>query len=124
MLAADVENAYLTAPCKEKVWLRGGPEFGHRQGKILVVKKDLYGLKSSGAAFRAFLFEKLNNIGFRSSIADPNVWLRPATKPTCRKYYEYLLIYVDDILCISHDARWPMNEIQALLEITPSVFRC
>ena len=75
VLAADVENAYLTAPCKEKVWLRGGPEFGHRQGKILVVKKALYGLKSSGAAFQAFLAEKLDNIGFRSSIADPDVWL-------------------------------------------------
>ena len=23
LLAADVENAYLTAPCREKVWLRG-----------------------------------------------------------------------------------------------------
>ena len=116
VLAADVENAYLTAPCREKVWLRGGPEFGHRQGKILVIKKALYGLKSSGAAFRAFLAEKLDNIGFKSSIADPDVWLRAATKPTGEKYYEYMLIYVDDILCISHDARRPMNEIQASLK--------
>ena len=112
VLAADVENAYLTAPCREKVWLRGGPEFGHREGKILVIKKALYGLKS----FRAFLAEKLDNIGFKSSIADPDVWLRAPTKPTGEKYYEYMLIYVDDILSISHEARRPMNEIQASLK--------
>ena len=117
VLAADVENAYLTALCREKVWIRGGPEFGHRQGKVLVIKKALYGfIKSSGAAFRAFLAEKLNNIGFKSSIADPDVWLRAATKPTGEKYYEYMLVYVDNILCISHDARCPMNEIQASLK--------
>ncbi len=120
VLAADiVENAYyLTAPCREKVWLcGGGAKFGHRQGKVLVVRKALYGLKSSGAAFRAFLAEKLDDIGFRSSIADPDVWMRPATKNTGEKYYEYILCYVDDILCISHDARRPpMEEIQSTLK--------
>ena len=117
VLAANVENAYLTVPCREKVWIRGGPEFSHRQGKVLVIKKALYGLKSSGAAFQAFLAEKLDNIGFKSSIADPDVWLRATTKPTGEKYYEYMLVYVDDILCISHDACRPMNEIQASLKL-------
>ncbi len=88
VLAADIENAYLTAPCCEKVWLHGGAEFGHRQGKVLVVRKALQGLKSSGAGFRAFFAEKLDDIGFRSSIADPDVWMRPATKNTGEKYYE------------------------------------
>ena len=116
VLTADIENAYLTAPCREKVYLIAGPEFGHREGKILIVKKALYGLKSSGAAFRAFLAEKLDDIGFKSSIADPDVWMRKATKPSGERYYEYILIYVDDILCISHDARGPMNDIQATLK--------
>ena len=26
--AADIENAYRTAPCGEKIWTRSGPEFG------------------------------------------------------------------------------------------------
>ena len=67
--SGDIENAYLSAPCREKVWLRAGPEFGHLQGKVLVVKKALYGLKSSGAAFCAHLAETLDNIWFRSSMA-------------------------------------------------------
>ena len=109
--AADIENAYLTAPCREKVWTIGGPEFGSDQGKPFLVVKALYGLKSSGAAFRAFLAETLDEIGFRSSIADPDVWMRAAVKPDGQKYYEYILVYVDDILCISHDAKAPMLAI-------------
>jgi hypothetical protein len=42
-------------------------------------------------------------MGFKSSLADPDVWIRPAIKPNGEKYYEYILAYVDDILAISHD---------------------
>jgi hypothetical protein len=31
-----------------------------------------------------------------SSKVDPDVWLRPARKPSVEKYYEYALCYVDD----------------------------
>ena len=31
---ADIENAYLTAPCREKVWMRGDIEFGELAGKL------------------------------------------------------------------------------------------
>ena len=76
----------------------------------------MYGLKSSGASFRAYLTEQLDDIGFKSSIADPDVWLREATKPDGEQYYEYILCYVDDILCISYDPRRPMNEIGSRLK--------
>ena len=33
ILAADAKNAFLTFPCREKVWTRAGPEFGIREGK-------------------------------------------------------------------------------------------
>ena len=96
--------------------MQAGPEFGRLQGKVLVVKKALYGLKSSGAAFRAHLPEILDNIGFRSSMADPDVWMRPASKPSGEKYYKYILCYINDILCISHDAYRPMEEIKRTLK--------
>ena len=72
----DIENAYLTAPCCEKVWTRAGPEFGMDEGKVFIVVRALYGLKSSGAAVRAFLVEILVELGFKSSIADPNFLMR------------------------------------------------
>jgi hypothetical protein len=34
---ADVQNAFLTVPCKEKVWLVAGIEFGSEQGKNLLI---------------------------------------------------------------------------------------
>ena len=28
VLSCDIQNAYLTAKCREKIWTRAGPEFG------------------------------------------------------------------------------------------------
>ena len=53
LLACDIQNAYLMAGCREKIFTRAGPEFGSEQGELMVVKMALYGLKSSGTAFRS-----------------------------------------------------------------------
>jgi hypothetical protein len=45
------------------------------------------------------------------------VWLRAATKGDGEKYYEYVLIYVDDILAISCDARPILEEIQRTFKL-------
>ena len=39
---------------------------------------------------------------FTSSLADPDVWMRPSILPNGEEYYEYILVYVDDLLIISH----------------------
>ena len=84
--AENVDNAFLTAPFREKLWTQTGTEFGITEGKVLIIKQSLYGLKSSGDAFSAFLSEKLYDIGFKNRIAEPDVWIRTATKPTGEKY--------------------------------------
>ena len=63
VMVCDIQNAYLTTECREKIWTHAGPEFGSKSGSIMIVKKVLYGLKGSGAAFRAHLAEKLHDIG-------------------------------------------------------------
>ena len=40
---ADIQNAYLIAPNKEKLWMKAGPDFGDNQGKYYVVSRALYG---------------------------------------------------------------------------------
>ena len=80
VMACDIQNAYLTADCREKIWTRAGPEFGSEAGAIMLIRKALYGLRSSGAAFRAHLGETLYDIGFFPTRADPDVWHRPAVK--------------------------------------------
>ena len=53
VMAADVNNAFLTASNKEKIWIRAGPEFVSLEGKPFIVRAALYGLNSASASFRA-----------------------------------------------------------------------
>jgi hypothetical protein len=64
VLGADVQNAFLTAPNKEKRWLQVGSKFGAEQGKNLLIVRALYGLKSASASFRAHMAKKLDGMGF------------------------------------------------------------
>ncbi len=112
VLGADVQNAFLTAPNKEKCWMVARPEFGPQEGKVFLVVKALYGLKLASFSFRLFMAEKLTEMGFKLTLADPDVWLRAATKGDGEKSYEYVLMYVDDILAMSCDARAIMLEVQ------------
>ena len=108
--ACDIQNAYITADCREKIYTIAGPEFGSEEGTIMIIRKALYGLKSSGAAFRALLAETLHDCGFIPTIGDPDVHIRPAAKENGDGYYEMILTYVDDIICISHRARETLEE--------------
>ena len=91
VLACNINNAYLKVDCRERVWLVSGPEFGSESGNNMLVRKALYGSKSSGASFRAFLAENYYAMGYRMSYANPDLWLRPAVKLDGFKYYEYIL---------------------------------
>ena len=37
VLAGDIGNAYINAPCKEKIWIIAGPEFGSDQGQVMLI---------------------------------------------------------------------------------------
>jgi hypothetical protein len=117
VVTCDIQNAYLNADCREKVWTRAGPEFGSEQGQVMLVTKALYGLKSSGAAFRAMLAQTIQDLGYKSTLADPDVWIRPAIKPDGFLYYEMLLVYVDDILHMSHDTEPTMHALQVIYRL-------
>jgi len=71
----------------------------------------LYGLKSSGAAWRVHLAQTLQDLGYKSSYADLDVWYRAATMADGFNYYEYVLVYVDDILTISHQPAEMMDAL-------------
>ena len=111
-LAADIGNAYINAPCREKIWCEAGPEFGSDlQGTVLIIERALYGLKSSAAAWRNMLAQTMVDLGFKSCYADNDVWLREQCKKDGTKYYEYVLIYVDDILCFSENPQLVMDQL-------------
>ena len=119
--AGDVLNAYITAPVKEKVWTILGPEFGNDSGKSAIIVRALYGLKSAGAAFRAHLASFMRQMGYTSCKADPDLWFKAETRPDDSVlYYAYILCYVDDILCIHHDALSVLTEIDKYMPLKPT----
>jgi hypothetical protein len=44
VLACDIQNAYINAETKEKIWFHGGDEMGSDKGKVIVIVRALYGL--------------------------------------------------------------------------------
>lgn len=100
-------NAFLYGKTKEKVYIVAGREFGKEmEGKILIIFKSLYGLKTSAARFHECLSDKLRSLGYRPSLTDADLWM--IDKGT---HYEYIATYVDDLLVWSKD---PMAVIEDL----------
>ena len=91
VMVCDIQNAYLTGKCCEKICTPAGPEFGSESGKIVIVFRALYRLKLSGAAFISLLAETLYDLGYTLSKVDPDVWMRPAIKANGFKCYELVL---------------------------------
>ena len=118
VMTCDIGNAYLNAKCRENIWFVAGPECGDIQGTPCKLVRALYGLKSSGAAWRAmFSAFIVDHLGFRPTRADPDVYMRKNFKAGGQPYYEYLLVYVDDVLVISHAPADVMESIGHQFEI-------
>ncbi len=102
---SDIENAYITALCTEKIWTILGPKFGSDAGKTAIVVRALYGLKRAGASFCNHLADCMRCLGFAPCLADPDLWMRAEVRPSDGfEYYAYVLLYVDYVLVIHHDA--------------------
>ncbi len=117
VMSCDIGNAYLNAKCRENIWCEAGTEFGSDKGKVLKVTRALYGLKSSGAAWRAMFATTLTDLGYQSSKADPDLWMRPRVKPNGDEYYAYVLVYVDDVLHFDHEPHIFMTELEKLYRL-------
>ncbi len=77
VMACDIGNAYLNAPCRERIWFVAGAECGENyKGMVCKLVRALYGLKSSGTSWRAmFSLFITNTMNFTPSRADPDVYL-------------------------------------------------
>ena len=59
----------------------------------MIICKSLYGLKSAEARWHKDLSPKLRKMGFTPSKADADLWYKDRGD-----HYEYVAIYVDDLL--------------------------
>jgi hypothetical protein len=72
------------------------------EGKVALIHRSLYGGKSAG---RNHLRSCMHYGGFKSCLADPDVWMRSAIKSDGTEVDEYVLLYTDDALSIGVEPR-------------------
>ena len=106
---ADVGNAYLEAYTDQNLCIIVGPEFKEFQVHLLIMIKTLHGTRSGGARWHDRLSDILQELRFKPSKADPDVWMRPEPGGTC---YEYIAVYVDDLAIAAKDPQTFCNELK------------
>ena len=120
VMSSDIQNAYLQAPISEKYWTICGPEFGPElEGCKAHIIRALYGTKCAGKDFRNHLRECMTMLDYQSCLADPDIWLRSAISSNGEEYYEYVLLYVDDVLVVSEHPKECLLEIDKYFPMKP-----
>ena len=73
---------------------------------------------SVGASFRNHLADSVLHLGYDSCHADPHFLYIPMVYPADNfKYYSYVLLYVDDCLCICHNAEQELHKINKFFKM-------
>jgi len=66
----------LEAHTQAKLYIVAGPEFGSREGNIIIIHIAIYGLKSSGLHWWERCSEILFSMGFHPSKAENDLWMK------------------------------------------------
>ena len=114
VMSCDLENTYLNKMCREKICFKCGNKCVEDKGKLLIVVRALYGIKSAVLSWHAALAQVLKNLDSVSTLADPDVWIQESVRVDGFKYHEMIFVYVDDILAVSHKATDVIKDITVL----------
>ena len=89
LLCGDVGNAYVNAYTNELVYCRDGPEFGEElRGSIILIRKALYGLRSSSERWWAHFADTIWGMGFQPTRYNKeDVWYKMSNDTS---HYEYI----------------------------------
>ena len=91
------------------MYIVAGLEFGPElEGRILLIDKSLYSLKTSSARFYEHLSLKLAGLGFKPTKADPNLCMKKHPDGQ----YGYIAWYVDDVIAFAKDPMKIMKDLE------------
>lgn len=96
----DVCTAFLNGDLKENVYMRPPEGINVPNGKVLKLKRSLYGLHQSPRCWNEKFHNTLIRLGFKRSESDYCLYVLSTEGD-----YIYLVIYVDDMLLIGHDTK-------------------
>ena len=106
ILAADIRYSYLEAPSSQRDYIVCGPKFGiENLGCVVLIHRALYGKKSAGKDFQNNLRMCMHHLNLKSSPTNPDVWMQPSKKADAFPCYDYVLLYTDDTLLITENAK-------------------
>ena len=88
----DVKCAFLNASIRERITLNPPPGLQVPNGKLLLLKKELYSLKQDPKAWNLTLLSWLLSVGFKQTYAEPCVFWSENF---------WLYVHVDDIAIFS-----------------------
>ena len=94
---SEVKNEYFQGPVTQKIWTTCGPEFEAASGKKYIIVCALYWINSSGYIFIKHIAQFISELGHCSWKSDRDVCISECTKPNGTYFYEYVLLYVEDI---------------------------
>jgi hypothetical protein len=121
----DIGNAYVNADVKENIFLKAPEGFEHlteqerrgfQTGELVQLLKSLYGLKQAGRNWNELFIDFLKKLNFEQSEMDPCLLYGTAKSMLG---VLMLIIYVDDILCLSTKAGYQtlINETRKEFEV-------
>ena len=90
----DVESAFLAGKLDKEICM--SPPAGYEEIGNVVLIKSIYGLKQAPRIWYHTLVQALHSLGFKELITDSCVFKH--TTSNC-----YLLVFVDDIICVTND---------------------
>ena len=95
----DIKAAFLNGKLKEEIFMRPPPGM-QLEGKILRLRKSLYGLKQAARVWNQVLHESLVKNGCKQNETDPCLYSLASGGDIV-----YLLIHVDDILAATNNEK-------------------
>ena len=119
ILICGIGNAYLNAPNREKVHVIVGSElFGPKNtGKYAIIEHALHELKTAAAVWRSHFQDTIINVFYKPTYADTAVYFKQRSRKDDTKYYSYLIIYVDDVLCIDKNPKIIIDHIASVYRV-------
>ena len=76
VVSGDVGNAFLHAKPLEKVYTIAGSEFREREGCLVEIIRNMYGMASASRAFSLHLGDFIQSLGFEPTRANPDIWIK------------------------------------------------
>mmetsp|Transcript_8079 Transcript_8079/g.11668 ORF Transcript_8079/g.11668 Transcript_8079/m.11668 type:complete len:99 (-) Transcript_8079:2607-2903(-) len=87
----------------------------------MTLQKAVYGLKTAGNRWHATLSKTLEEIGFKRSRGDSDVWTKGSKDVLSNEYYQWILCYADELRAISHGPHTMMTDIGKVYDLKGTV---